>query len=72
MRAPAETLIAYATEPGTVAADGVGTRRLNEFQIDETEVTVAAFRECVRAGGCEEPQSGGACNWGRGLARACS
>jgi len=42
------------------------TRSLEAFQIDTTEVTVAAFRECVRAGKCEEPGSGALCNWGNG------
>jgi len=37
---------------------------LPEFWIDRTEVTVTAYGECVRAGGCSEPDTGGSCNWG--------
>jgi formylglycine-generating enzyme required for sulfatase activity len=37
---------------------------LREFQIDKTEVTVSAYRACVEAGACQEPGSGGPCNWG--------
>ena len=34
------------------------------FRIDRTEVTVAAYRECVAAGGCSEPSSEEKhCNW---------
>jgi sulfatase modifying factor 1 len=40
-------------------------RRLDAFEIDVTEVMVMAFRECVEAGRCETPDTGGACNWGR-------
>jgi formylglycine-generating enzyme required for sulfatase activity len=40
-------------------------RRLESFQIDTTEVTLAAFRECVQAGYCEAPEIGGSCNEGR-------
>ncbi len=40
-------------------------RQLESFEIDTTEVTVAAFRECVAAGACTPPESVGACNWGR-------
>ena len=39
-------------------------RVLDAFRIDITEVTTDAFRACVEAGGCTEPASGGACNWG--------
>ena len=36
---------------------------LPSFSIDRTEVTVAAYRACVEAGVCSEPDSGGACNY---------
>lgn len=42
---------------------------VGSFKIDKTEVTVAAYRRCVDAGGCTAPNTGGACNWnvsGRG------
>lgn len=37
---------------------------LDAFSIDQTEVTVGDFEECVVAGGCAEPDAGGGCNWG--------
>ena len=40
-------------------------RDLEAFEIDATEVTVGAFRDCVSSGGCMEPESGDSCNWGR-------
>jgi sulfatase modifying factor 1 len=40
-------------------------RELDAFEIDATEVTVAAFRDCVSSGECTEPESGNSCNWGR-------
>jgi len=42
-----------------------GTRWLDAFQIDRTEVTVAAYGECVDAGACSESPPGRFCNWGR-------
>lgn len=39
---------------------------LEAFRIDVTEVTVAAYRACVRARRCSEPGSTGACNWDTG------
>jgi formylglycine-generating enzyme required for sulfatase activity/uncharacterized caspase-like protein len=41
-------------------------RYVSAFAIDATEVTVEAYRECVRAGRCQEPHRGESCNWGRG------
>jgi formylglycine-generating enzyme required for sulfatase activity len=35
------------------------------FAIDETEVTVAQFAECVQEGDCVVPDTGGTCNWGK-------
>ena len=34
------------------------------FEIDDVEVTVAAYQMCVSAGKCEAPGTGQACNWG--------
>lgn len=36
----------------------------SDFAIDETEVTVDQFAECVEADGCTEPSTGEPCNWG--------
>jgi formylglycine-generating enzyme required for sulfatase activity len=33
------------------------------FQMDKTEVTVAAYRACVQAGKCTNPGTGGFCDW---------
>ena len=33
------------------------------FYLDKTEVTVAAYRACVAAGNCSEPDTGKYCNW---------
>jgi len=37
--------------------------RLSAFCLDETEVTVAAFRACVTAGACVTPGMSPMCNW---------
>ena len=42
---------------------------VESFQIDKTEVTVAAYRRCVDAGSCSQPDTDRSCNWrasGRG------
>ncbi|PIE19433.1 MAG: hypothetical protein CSA66_02360 [Proteobacteria bacterium] len=39
---------------------------LSAYCIDETEVTVAAYRRCVDGGGCEAPREGKHCNFGLG------
>ncbi|MBI3245402.1 MAG: SUMF1/EgtB/PvdO family nonheme iron enzyme [Deltaproteobacteria bacterium] len=36
---------------------------LDAFAIDIYEVTVAAYRQCVEAGKCTAPNTGGSCNW---------
>lgn len=36
---------------------------LEGFAIDKTEVTVAQYHECVKAGGCTEPGKSEYCNW---------
>jgi formylglycine-generating enzyme required for sulfatase activity len=35
------------------------------FEMDETEVTVAAYKACVDAGKCTAPNTDGLCNWGK-------
>jgi formylglycine-generating enzyme required for sulfatase activity len=37
---------------------------LEEYYIDTTEVTVAAYGACVKAGKCTAPDTGAHCNWG--------
>jgi len=39
--------------------------RVRTFQMSRTEVTVAQYRACVRAGACTEPDTGRYCNWGK-------
>ena len=41
------------------------TVKVEGFEIDEFEVSVAAFQLCVGAGKCEPPTSGVGCNWGQ-------
>lgn len=41
-----------------------GPRELPAFSIDRTEVTLAAYRDCVDAETCSEPDRGEGCNWG--------
>lgn len=40
-------------------------RSVGTFELDVTEVTVAAYQACVDAGVCTVPKSGERCNWGR-------
>jgi formylglycine-generating enzyme required for sulfatase activity len=37
---------------------------LSGYYMDKTEVTVAAYGECVTAGSCTAPSTGGTCTWG--------
>jgi formylglycine-generating enzyme required for sulfatase activity len=39
---------------------------LQPFLLDVTEVTVASYGACVKAGGCTAPGTGSNCNWGLG------
>jgi formylglycine-generating enzyme required for sulfatase activity len=41
------------------------SRSVGTFELDVTEVTVAAYQACVDAGICTVPKSGERCNWGR-------
>jgi formylglycine-generating enzyme required for sulfatase activity len=40
--------------------------RVKTFWMAKTEVTVAQYRRCVRAGRCSKPDTGKQCNWGKG------
>ncbi|MEN9797168.1 MAG: hypothetical protein RL653_864 [Pseudomonadota bacterium] len=40
-----------------------GSVRMLPFKLDVTEVTVAAYFECVNTGKCTEPNTGEQCNW---------
>jgi len=40
-----------------------GNSQVAPFLLDETEVTVAAYRECVVQGRCSPPSTGQLCNW---------
>jgi formylglycine-generating enzyme required for sulfatase activity len=52
--------------PGCVEVFADNPARLVElkaFELDETEVTVDAYRTCVTAGTCRQPATGSECNW---------
>ncbi len=38
---------------------------LDSYYIDKYEVTVDKYAACVKAGFCNEPDTGGSCNWGK-------
>ena len=38
---------------------------LSPYCIDRTEVTVTAYRACVRSGECDPPNTGDSCTWGQ-------
>jgi formylglycine-generating enzyme required for sulfatase activity len=40
--------------------------RIKTFWMAKSEVTVAQYRRCVRAGRCSKPRTGKHCNWGKG------
>jgi len=43
----------------------VHTVRVAAFEMAQTEVTVAQYRRCVKAGECTAPDNDGNCNWGK-------
>ena len=49
---------------GMVSVAGGG--KVGSFKLDVTEVTVAAYAACVKAGRCTEPGTGDRCNWRQG------
>ena len=42
-----------------------GNLEVPPFLLDETEVTVDAYRACVEQGACSAPSTGQFCNWGK-------
>ncbi|MEN9796864.1 MAG: hypothetical protein RL653_560 [Pseudomonadota bacterium] len=40
-----------------------GGGSVSPFRLDVTEVTVAAYADCVKSGRCSEPTIGATCNW---------
>jgi hypothetical protein len=51
-----------AIAAGTLRADGTAPVAVPAFRIDETEVTVRAYRACVEAGACEAAGTAPGCN----------
>ena len=49
---------------GTVTVNDLGTKKVASFLLDQTEVTVAAFEQCVNSAACSKPDTGSNCNWG--------
>ena len=45
---------------------GIEWVNMGRFEISKTEVTVAQYRDCLDAGVCSKPNTGGSCNWGIG------
>lgn len=39
--------------------------KVGTFRMSKTEVTVAQYRACVKAGRCTKPNTGKYCNWGK-------
>lgn len=61
-------LIRPRSEGGERGKTAARKEPLAAFAIDQTEVTVLAYRECVRAGRCSPPSSAKSeaeCNWGQ-------
>jgi len=57
------------SDMGSSDEEPVRVVQVDSFYIDQTEVTVSSFGLCVSAGVCDEPSTGGSCNWmvaGRG------
>ena len=57
-------LLFVSIPAGTFQYQGKRRVSVSAFRLGETAVTVAAYKRCVDAGGCAEPNTGGACNWG--------
>jgi len=58
-------VLSVACSRGMVSVSGDEGKGIKPFKLDVTEVTVAAYAECVKAGKCTEPSTGEKeCNWG--------
>ena len=64
IRIPGGTFEMGSTE-GSSDEKPVHRVRVEGFELAKSEVTVAQYRACVRAGTCTEPGSGSSCNWGK-------
>ena len=57
--------IAMGSTTGYSDEAGGPTVDVASFWLDKTEVTVAAYEECEKAGACTKPGEGKQCNWGK-------
>jgi len=60
---PAGMFLMGELESDDAPARPVHGVRLTAFCMDETEVTVSAYAECVRLGACTSPSTATFCNW---------
>ena len=51
---------------GALVGGNFAGTRVAPFALGRTATTTAAYGKCVAAGGCTEPNTGGACNWKAG------
>ncbi|WP_420814234.1 formylglycine-generating enzyme family protein [Polyangium fumosum] len=51
-------------EGGKLRARGNVPVDIRTMCVDRFEVTVESYADCVKKGACQEPKTGGACNWG--------
>lgn len=63
MRPQASTAPASSNDGPILPVDALVVA--GSFEIDLTEVTVAAYQSCIEAGKCSPPDTGGACNWNK-------
>lgn len=58
---PAGTFVMGTAEPGP--SSPAHEQKVDRFYLDQTEVTVGAYRACVATGACSRPMGGDPCNW---------
>jgi formylglycine-generating enzyme required for sulfatase activity len=61
---PAGTFMMGAAD-GSVDEKPVHSVNVAAFEMDEIEVTTGAYKVCVEAAACQEPDIGVDCNWGK-------